>query len=173
MSLVGSSLFLTSRTLVYTAVAAIEANTGYGSVVYSCLVNVVNLGDINVVHRTIVKKVVVVPTSTFEAVTKVTETIVNPAIEANLRTPIAIIENISAVLPIPSNPESRANRLPELDPRARNPEIVVSPVGPIARNPQIPASRTAGLLIHWQLRRTNANGDAHSNLSSGLSRDRE
>jgi hypothetical protein len=101
MSFVGSSLFLRSRTLVYTAVAAIEANTGYGSVVYSCLVNVMNLGDVDVGHRTIVKKVVVVPTSTFEAMTKVTKAIVDPAVETYLRTPITIIENVSAVSPTP------------------------------------------------------------------------
>jgi ADP-glucose pyrophosphorylase len=100
MSLV-DSLFLRSRTLVYTAVAAIEANTGYGSVVYSCLVNIVNLRDVDVGHRTIVKKVVVVPTSTFEAMTKVTVAIVDSAIKTYNRTPIALIKNETATVPSP------------------------------------------------------------------------
>jgi hypothetical protein len=149
MFLMCGSLFLRSRTFVYTAVAAVEANTGDGSVVYSCLVNVVNLGDIDVGHRTIVKKVVVVPTSAFEAMTKVTEAIVDPAVETYLRTPIAIIENISAVPPTPITRGPKKTNFRSKDPCAGHPVIVVITPGPITRGPDITLARAKRLLVDW------------------------
>src|ERR1700676_1501323 len=73
MSFPCGSLFFGPRTLVDPTVAAVVADAGNRGVVdHRRVVNVVNLSDVHVVHRTIVIKVSVVPTPTFITVAEVT-----------------------------------------------------------------------------------------------------
>ena len=83
--------------------SAVVADSIYvGSVVDDgCVVDIVNVGNVHIRHRAVVEKVSAVPASTYETVPEVSETVVNTAIETDMRTPIAVIENKRAVGPTP------------------------------------------------------------------------
>src|SRR6202795_3202015 len=106
------------------------------------------------------------PPSSFVTFTEVAETIANPAIEADHRTPIPFIENkpFAAPTPIGGSPEETDFR--SQHPCARHPIIIVEvvPVGPVARGPYISFARTKGLLIDRQRRRGEVNDDPHPDL---------
>jgi hypothetical protein len=58
-----------------------------GVVDHRRVVNIVNVGDVHVVHRTVVVKLSVLPTSAFIALTKASVAITDPAAETYCRTP--------------------------------------------------------------------------------------
>src|SRR5260370_6831659 len=69
---------------------------------YRGVVNVVNVGYIHVVHRTVIVKLPVLPTAAFIALTKISVAVTDPAIEPYTRTPVAIVENVSVAAPTPT-----------------------------------------------------------------------
>src|SRR6266566_5178746 len=87
--------------------------------------------------------------------------------------PVARVPNVEAVFPspIPWSPEQADLRREY--PCSRDPEMAVRTVSPVARDPNVARFRTNRLYVHGQHRRTNPNGDAHSNLRSGLNRYRQ
>jgi hypothetical protein len=95
-------LILTPGTGVDPTIAAVVADPVHGRVVdHRGVVGVVNVGDVDVVYRTIVVEAVVIPTSALITFPEVAIAITDPAIEANVRTPVAFIESIPAVAPTP------------------------------------------------------------------------
>jgi hypothetical protein len=65
---------------------------------------VVDVGYMNVadvVHRGVVHEVAVIPIATLVADAPIAITVVNPAIEANVRTPVAGVKDVSAATPSP------------------------------------------------------------------------
>ena len=62
---------------------------------------------VHMIHRGVIEKVAVVPTSAFIAMTEVTEAIVDPAIETYRQAPVAFIEekSVAAPGPIARSPE--------------------------------------------------------------------
>jgi hypothetical protein len=95
--------FLWPRTSLNTARTAIVADSIDGHVVvdHGLVVNVPNIYDVDVGYRAVIEKPVTLPPSTYVAKTEIPEPINNPAIEADLRTPVAIVENIGAIVPSP------------------------------------------------------------------------
>src|SRR5580704_3146284 len=82
--------------------AAVIADPVRGVVVdYRRVVNIMNVGDIHVVDGAIVEKVPAVPSSTFIAVAEVAESVIDSAIESDLRAPIAFMENECFAAPAP------------------------------------------------------------------------
>src|SRR5678809_1532446 len=79
----GGRFFLGPRTYLNAARAAIVADPIDGNVVvdYGFVVNVPNIYDVHIIHRTVVEKAVALPTSTYVAGTEIPEAINNPAIE--------------------------------------------------------------------------------------------
>src|SRR5258708_13114919 len=92
MSFMRDSLLLRCRTRVDSAVAAVVADAGLRPVDHRLVVNVVNYGDVHVVHRLVVEEAVVVPTSPFVTFTEVAEAIVDPPIHPDPHTPITFIK---------------------------------------------------------------------------------
>ena len=94
----------------------------------------------------------VVPTSAFVAFSKITEAIIDPAVETYLRTPVAVIEKktFAAPTPIPWSPQETDFR--RHHPCARHPVIIVEvvAVGPVAGCPNVTVPRTKRLLIDRQ-----------------------
>ena len=68
-----------------------------------------------VAHGTVVEKVSVIPTPAFKAPTEIAVAVIDPAVEAYVRPPIAVIENKS-VAPNPNRLESTGNRFPATSP---------------------------------------------------------
>jgi len=96
MSLTLHGFLFNGRTHIDPTVAAVVADAIHSSVVDNrCVVNVVDVGDVHVVHRAVIEKTAVVPTPALVAVSKVSKTIVNPAVETDSRSPIAFMEEKS------------------------------------------------------------------------------
>src|SRR5216683_6799899 len=135
------------------------------------VVGVAHNRDVNVGHGAVVVVRATSPVAAEEADAGVAEAVVNAAIEADFGSPVARVPRVEAVFPspVPWSPEQTDFRREH--PGARNPEVAVRPISPIAGNPDIARSRADGLSIDWQHRRANSDGDAHSNLRLRLSRD--
>lgn len=96
-------LFFSPRSRVDPTIAAVVADPVDGRVVVDDggVVNVVDHGGVHVVHRTVVKEAIAVPTPAFVAVTEVAEAIHHAAVEADTRRPVALMEYIAVVGPGP------------------------------------------------------------------------
>ena len=100
MALVLRGIFFTRGTLSDPALAAVVADVGLGPHVDALLVHIVNV-DVDVQHRTIVEKVIVVPASALKSMAEIAEAIVDPAIKSHVRAPVAGVEKVNAVAPAP------------------------------------------------------------------------
>src|SRR6266481_3371967 len=175
MTLATCCHFLRRRTGGGSASPAVETGPiDRGAVIDdSRVVGIVHDSDIHIGHRAVVVVGSTSPVAAEKAGSGIAETVVNAAIEAHLRSPIARRPNVQVVFegPIPRSPEETDFR--RLHPRARNPEVAVRTISPIARDPNEASFRTNRLYVHWQHGRTKLNGHADGNLRSGLNRDRQ
>ena len=150
--------FLGPRTYLNAAWAAIVADPVDGNVVvdYGFVVNVPNIYDVHIINRAVVEKAVALPPSTYVAGTEIPKAINNPAIEAYLRTPIAVVENIRAVIPGPIGRRPQETGFRSQYPCARHPIVVSFDVvpGPVAGRPDVPLTGTKRLLVNRNSRRT-------------------
>jgi hypothetical protein len=67
----------------------------------SLVINIRDIGDIYVGHRPIVEEFTVAPFTALEAFATVSKAVINAAVESDMRTPIAGIPKIHAVVPTP------------------------------------------------------------------------
>src|SRR5207244_13351583 len=92
-------------------------------------------------------------------------TVVDAAIETDMRTPIAPMPDIKSLVPAPVA-GSPIHADGSEHPRARYPVIALIVVPrPITRSPDITGTRTDGLGVHGQRRRPDAHGN--ENLCEG------
>jgi hypothetical protein len=154
MPLMCGSFFLRSGARVDAAASAIEANAGNVCFVHSRVIHIVNNVDVYVEHRAVIEEVSVIPAPAFETVAKVTEAIVDPAVETHLRTPVTIIENVPAVSPTPiaGGPEKTYFR--SQHPSSWHPEITVIAVSPVSGGPEVAVAGTYWLFVNRQLGRS-------------------
>src|SRR5579862_1379427 len=103
----------------------------------------------------------VFPTAAFIAVSEISEAVVDSAIEAHGRTPVAVIEHKSIAAPAPVTRGPEEPNLRRHHPRARGPVVIVIGPAPIAGRPDITVAGTHGLLVDRQLRRRSSNGYAN------------
>src|ERR1039457_2192678 len=123
-------LILRRWTRVDSALASVEADAVHCSTVdHRCVVNVVNIGDADIAHGTVVIKLSALPTSTLITLTKVSVAITDPAIETYLRAPVAIIENVSVAAPTPISRGPEQTDFGSHYPRSRHPVVIVEVIG--------------------------------------------
>src|ERR1700740_1326256 len=84
--------FLRGGPLVDAAIAAVVADAVFAAIDDRGVVDVVDFGDVHIVHGAVVVKVVVIPAAAFVAVAKITETVVDAAVPADVRAPITFME---------------------------------------------------------------------------------
>jgi len=132
-----------------TTAAVVADPVHRGAVDNSSVVNVVNYGDVYVVHRTVVEKVSVIPTSTLIAFSVVAVPVTNPAIETDMRTPVAIVEDISVAAPTPIGWSPQETDFRSHYPCTRHPVIIAEIVGvsPVSRCPEIAIAWTKRLVV--------------------------
>src|SRR3974390_2862594 len=107
------------------SVPAVIAHAVDGRVVdHRGVVNVVNVGDVDIVHRAVVVEVSVLPAPALIAVAEVAEAVVNPAIKPDHRAPIADMEDEPAAAPSPPAGRPVITGYGNQDPRSRDPVIV-------------------------------------------------
>ena len=112
----------------------------------------------------VVEEVAIVPAAAFIAVTKIAKAIADSAVETYLRSPVTVMEEIPVVAP---TPVARSPEIPDFrshDPRARNPEVIIVTIRPVAGGPDVAVSRADGLLIDGEFRRGDSDGYSKADL---------
>jgi hypothetical protein len=129
------------------------------------VVDIGHVGDVHIGHAAVVVEVTSAPLATVVAVAGIPEAVVDAAVEANVRPPIAAMEDVEPFVPSPpaGSPEhSHGGDYPG----ARHPVVAVIIVPrPITRRPQIAGSGTDGLRINRQGGRPDSYRDSHCNLT--------
>src|SRR5208283_5640855 len=149
--LTGCGLFCRRWLCGDSTLAAVIADTVNRRVIdHRRVVNIVNVGDIDVVHRSVVIELAVVPASAFVAMAEISVTVSDAAVEANLRPPIALIEKESVTTPTPVRRSPEIANLGNQYPCARNPVVVsvIIVIGPVAGGPDVPLAWAKRLRIN-------------------------
>jgi hypothetical protein len=117
------------------ASAAVIADAGVDVHRHIAHIDVVDHGGVHAVHRTVIEEMMVAPIAAVVSMARVAKAIRNPAIEANMETPVSMVEAVRIVVesPIARRPESAFIR--RGDPYARHPVIASRAPCPIARRP--------------------------------------
>ncbi len=162
VSLVCKSFFFRRGARLDPTVAAVEADPVHRNVVNPGVVNVVNVGHVHIQDCPVVEEMAAVPTSTLEAYAEVTESIVDPAVEADMRPPITFMKKICAVAPAPPAGRPKKADFRRQHPGSGHPVVVANVVivGPIAGRPEITIARANRLLVNRQSRGTDPDRDA-------------
>src|SRR2546422_11379877 len=122
------SLFFRLRTTVDSAVASVVADAGDRRIVDARVVNVVNLGDVNVVHCGVVEKAAIFPTPAFVTLTEVAKAVNDPTIETDARTTVDVIKNKALAAPGPISRRPKATDLRRQYPCARHPVVIADAI---------------------------------------------
>jgi len=130
-------------------------------VVDHCTVNigVVDEGRIHAPNCSIIVKDAALPPAAIETRSIIAEAVVDTAIESNVGTPITAVPDVNSALISPVTRSPEVSRFRRFNPDARNLEITVISVGPIAGAPKIPILRTRWLLVDDEGRRRDRNRD--------------
>jgi hypothetical protein len=119
-----------------------------GVVDYGLVVNIVNVRDVHVIHRAVVVENSVIPISASIADTTIAEAVVDATVEADMRTPVAIIPGVGVAAPTPITRGPEEANFGSHHPRTRHPEVAFIPVSPVAGRPQITVGGGHGLHVH-------------------------
>src|ERR1700722_9743541 len=123
-------------------------------------IRIVNNGGIDIRHRRIIPESTTNPTTTGISGTEIPATVVDAAIEPNMRAPVSGIPGINPVYitPISGCPQEADFR--RLGPITRHPVIsIIIIICPISGDPEIPFNRTRWLRINRNDRRPDTNAD--------------
>ena len=122
----------------------------------------VDVGNSDVVNGAVVIKRPAMPIAAFVAFAEITEAVIDPAVEADVRAPITGMPKVGAAAkrPIARSPEQA--RLRCNHPSTRHPVISIRSVSPVAGSPNISIARTRRLGINRQHRRRNVHGHENS-----------
>lgn len=151
MFLVDRSFLLSGRPSGDPTGTAVVADPVHRRIIdHGGVIGVVNVGDVHVVHRTVVGELSVVPAPALVTLTGVAVAIVDSAIETYVRTPVALIESISAVAPTPITWGPEEADLRGHDPRAWHPVVIALAVSPVPRCPDIALGGEGWLLVDGQ-----------------------
>lgn len=173
MTLTQGYLLLRGGTLINAAIATVVADArGVVIIHHRGVVHVVDFRHVHVVHRTVVKEVVMVPTPSFITVPKIPKSIIDAAIKSYDRSPKAFMPKESAATPTPPTRRPQKTNLRSQHPSARHPVVItgLGVPGPVARRPDIAFGGANGLLVNWQLRRSKTYGYANADLREARAR---
>src|SRR5271165_1414947 len=138
MLLTGSRFLLRSRTRRGPTCASVVTDTVHRCIVDNRgVVNIVNVGDIDIVHRAVVIELAVVPAATLVTSAKVAKTVIDSTIEPDCWPPIARVESERDTVPAPIGRRPEESHLRGEHPRARYPVVIfgVGIPGPVTRRP--------------------------------------
>src|SRR5580700_178004 len=144
---------------------AVEGDMGF-VVDDDCPVDV-DVGDVHGVHMhdgSVVEESAAAPFAAAEPDTTVAETIINAAVETDVRAPVSGVPGVDTVVPSPvARGPKHAHGSDH--PGAGHPVVagIIAPC-PVARRPQIAGRGADRLLVNRQRGRTDADGDADSDL---------
>ena len=150
--------------------APVIADAIYGPVVDHS--PVIDVGDVhvgNVVHRTVVVKAPSTPLTAVKPRAGVAVAIVDAAVEPDVGSPVAGIENIAASDPAPIGRRPEESHPGWSNPDAGHPVVVIDAriPGPVAGGPDVAVAGDDRLRVDGQGRRRDADADAHGDLGLG------
>jgi len=139
---------------LYTAGSTVEAHVDV-TVVYDnrVVVDVVHHIDVDVVDRAVVIEVASTPVAALIAAADIAKAVVDTAVVANMRAPVAPIVPIAVVAETPIAGCPQGALVGSLSPDSGNPVVAGWSVGPVAGRPQVAVSWSRRLLVVWQRRR--------------------
>ena len=159
-------LLLRAGTRLNTARSPVEAGMHahiYIVDVYVIHVGVVNDRRIHMHHGSVIGKVTALPAPAPEARAAIAEAVVNAAIEADVRPPVAFMEDECAAAPAPIARSPQQANLRRPHPHSRHPVVSrLRRIRPVARVPEIPIARRNRLHIDRQRRRRKAYRDKYA-----------
>lgn len=143
------------------AIAAVVADTVVVVVDdgYVVLVDVSDVGAAEVADAGVVEEAVAAPFATFITCSEVAESVVDSAIEPDMRTPVTVMEVVEATLPAPERRGPEETALRRQDPCAGYPVVALRTIGPVARGPDVAVAGADGLDIDRKHRWCEANLD--------------
>src|SRR4029077_16354579 len=127
-------------------------------------VGIVNDSRVHVHHRGIVFEAFAGPSSAEESNASVPKAIVNPAVEADVRPPVAHVPAIQSTFKAPVARRPQHADSGRRDPNARNPVIAHRSVGPVAGRPEVPITWAGRLFVDRQDWRSNSDRYPNRNL---------
>ena len=162
MTRVAPLLLLRGRTSLDAALSAVIADPAV--VVYDnrLVVDVMNVGDVHVVHGSVVVELPSPPIAAVVSVSGVAEAVIDAAIESDLWAPVAGVPHIGAVIPAPVARGPIKAGLGWHDPGSRNPVVAVIAPRPVTGRPHIPRTRAEGLRINRNWRRSDGDREEYS-----------
>src|SRR5579872_107862 len=135
-------LFFRTRACIDAAFAAVKRHARTVVLNNRRAIRIVNDRLVHMEYRGVVEEMVVFPTSAFKSVPEIPESIVNSAIETNVRSPIPSVPKERTAAPSPPARRPQKSRFRRQHPRARHPVVAVCIViSPITRRPQITVAR--------------------------------
>src|SRR5579863_5300278 len=153
-------LFRGCRASGNSTISAVIADVVCGVADYGFVVNVVNVGDVYVIHRAVVVEGSVIPISTAVAGTTIAVAVIYAAIETDLSAPVAFIPGIRVVAPAPVAGSPKQTGFGGHYPRAWHPKVAIIPIRPVAGRPQITVGRGHRLLVYGQCGGSERDGNA-------------
>ncbi len=147
---------------------AVVAHAIHGGIVDDGLViNVRNICRAHVVYGAVVIKLPIVPVSALIADTGIAEAVNDSAVEADLRSPITRVPNVTTIAKSPKARGPQHTDCWSLHPGPGHPVIAVRTVSPIPRRPDITGGGTNGLLVYGKRGRGNVDRYRDLRLSRG------
>ncbi len=147
--------FARRRALLGTAAATVVTDVQVIVVGYVVVVDVTNDRRIHVIDRPVVGECapVLIPVAALVTSARVARTVVDAAVVADVRAPVAAIEAVAGIgkFPVGWSPE-RAN-VGRNNPSSRNPVVTSRSIAPVAGSPNIVVAWTRRLAVCWQGRR--------------------
>jgi hypothetical protein len=122
-------------------------------IVPAVVINVMHDADVHIVVGAVVIEMAAAPVTALVADADVAETVVDAAVEADVRTPIATIKAVAAMpeAPISGRPESAL--VGSLDPPAGHPVVACRRISPVTWRPKVAVAGSRRLVIVGQRRR--------------------
>jgi hypothetical protein len=161
MLLVRVSFFLRRRSSAHST-RTVKAGTVDRCIVvdHGFVINIVNLGDVYVIHRSVVVKIVSPPISALITFSPISIAVIYSAIETHVGSPVTVIPYVCPVVPSPVTgcPQVAGRRREH--PCAGHPVIIfiVVAVGPVAGRPDIVVTGTNRLYVNGQGGGRDSNG---------------
>src|SRR5271168_872727 len=150
----------------YSACPAVEADAIYGLGMHDRPIHIrrVNHRRIYVHHGCVVREDSAIPAPADESNSTVPKSIVNAAIETDMRSPIPAVPQVPAAAPAPISRSPKEAHGRRHNPRARHPEIAIRAISPISGSPKVTRTRANRLLVYRQRWRAYVHRDTDANL---------
>jgi len=132
------------------------------------LINVVYDRDVYIVDTAVIEKIAAAPVAAGVADAGITETVVDAAVEADLRSPVAGVPDVGAAIPAPVARRPEKSNRGRFDPSSRHPKIsAIIAVAPISGRPDVTRFRANGLRVNGQGGRSNRDREKNLRRSDG------